>query len=93
MVGWNIKYPNVNDEILNLDWILTKLKEMDGTLNGILEGDLGPYFDKYFNSFMMDAIYTEALERIELKKQPIISGEGVHIYDYDEEEMIIDGGN
>ena len=26
---WNIKYPNVNNEILNLDWVITKVKELN----------------------------------------------------------------
>lgn len=29
---WNIKYPYVNDEVLNLDWILSKIKEMESSL-------------------------------------------------------------
>jgi len=28
MFPWNIKYPNVNDEILNLDWLLKNVKEL-----------------------------------------------------------------
>lgn len=26
---WNIKYPNVNNEILNLDWVINKVKELN----------------------------------------------------------------
>ena len=26
---WNVKYPNVNDEMLNLDWVLNKIKELE----------------------------------------------------------------
>lgn len=29
MIGWNTKYPYVNDEILNLDWVITKVKQLD----------------------------------------------------------------
>lgn len=29
MAGWNIKYPYVNDEVLNLDWVITKVKQLD----------------------------------------------------------------
>lgn len=28
MAFWNIKYPYVNDEVLNLDWILSQMKEL-----------------------------------------------------------------
>ena len=33
MSFWNIKYPYVNDEVLNLDWILSKVKEMQSKLD------------------------------------------------------------
>ena len=33
MLGWNIKYPIVNNEIINLDWILTKIKEFETKLD------------------------------------------------------------
>lgn len=26
---WNIKYPNVNNEILNLDWVIDKVKQLE----------------------------------------------------------------
>lgn len=29
MIGWNTKYPYVNDEILNLDWVINKVKQLD----------------------------------------------------------------
>ena len=32
MSKWNIKYPYVNDEILNLDWVISKVKEFQTTL-------------------------------------------------------------
>ena len=37
---WNIKYPNVNDEILNLDWVLKEIQEMQKAIDGIAEGIL-----------------------------------------------------
>ena len=33
MAGWNIKYPYVNDEVLNLDWVITKVKQLDQDMN------------------------------------------------------------
>lgn len=32
-MGWNIKYPYVNDEVINLDWVLSKLREFEAKLN------------------------------------------------------------
>lgn len=29
MAGWNMKYPYVNDEVLNLDWVINKVKQLD----------------------------------------------------------------
>ena len=37
---WNIKYPNVNNEIQNLDWTLDEVKEFGKRLDGIAEGIL-----------------------------------------------------
>lgn len=33
MLGWDITYPNVNNEIINLDWILKKIKEFETKLD------------------------------------------------------------
>ena len=87
---WNIKYPYVNDEILNLDWILAKIKEMDLTLKTLMDGAFDDLVEKYFNEIMIDAIYHEDEQQIELKKELMV-GDGLHIYNVDDEEMIIDG--
>lgn len=84
-----IKYPNVNDEVLNLDWILSKVKELDNKVNNILEGAIEGLIDEYFNKVMIDAIYHEDLEQIELKKELVV-GDGLHVYNAGEQSMTID---
>jgi hypothetical protein len=32
-MGWNIKYPYQNDEILNLDWVINKVKELNKNMD------------------------------------------------------------
>lgn len=32
-MGWNIKYPYQNDEILNLDWVIKKVKELNKNMD------------------------------------------------------------
>lgn len=35
MAGWNIKYPYVSDEILNLDWVLSKIREFEAVIDDL----------------------------------------------------------
>lgn len=86
---FHIKYPNVNDEILNLDWILTKVKEMDETLSKFIEGGFEEAIDEYFNKVMVEAIYHEDIKQIELKKELVVN-DGIHVYDAGSEVMSID---
>lgn len=34
-MGWNIKYPYQNDEILNLDWVINKVKELNKNMDDL----------------------------------------------------------
>ena len=35
MIPWNIKYPVQNGEMINLDWIINKVKELDQSLDDL----------------------------------------------------------
>lgn len=61
---WNIKYPNVNNEIQNLDWTLDEVKEFGQRLNTVTEGILAEankYTDEQLANYQaqIEAIRTE----------------------------------
>lgn len=83
-------YPHASSEVRNLDWILRKVEELDKKVNDILAGAITDMIDRYFNSIMIDAIYDEDTETIELKKELMV-GDGLHIFNADNNSMTIDG--
>lgn len=81
-------FPNTNFHELNLDWILTQIKEFRAWFDNLnVEDEIKASVDKYFNSVMIQAIYDKENETIILQKQ--LSGEGVHTYDAEKQTMII----
>lgn len=58
---WNIKYPNVNDEILNLDWVIAKVKELNQRID-----DFGDEFLQQANAYTDEQLagYQQQLNEI-----------------------------
>lgn len=81
-------FPNTNFHELNLDWILTQIKEFRAWFDNLnVEDEIKAQVDKYFNSVMIQAIYDKKNETIILQKQ--LSGDGIHTYDVETQTMII----
>ena len=45
LIPWWIKYPNVNDEVLNLDWLLKKMQENDIKIDNFINLNTIKYAD------------------------------------------------
>ena len=81
-------YPTRNFHELNLDWILTQIKEFRAWFDNLnVEDEIKAQVDKYFNSVMIQAIYDKENETIILQKQ--LSSDGVHTYDAVKQTMVI----
>lgn len=85
-------FPYSDFHELNLDWILTKIKEFQSWFDNLnVEDEIKAEVDKYFNEVMIQASYNEETETITLSKQ--LSGDGLHVYDPAKQSIIIGGIN
>ena len=85
-------FPYSDFHELNLDWILSKIKEFQNWFDNLnVEDEIKAEVDKYFNQVMIQAIYDEQTETITLEKE--LSGDGVHVYDSSKQSIIIGGDN
>lgn len=81
-------FPHTNFHELNLDWILSQIKEFRSWFDNLnVEDEIKVQVDKYFNSVMIQAIYDKENETIILQKK--LSGEGIHTYNADTQTMVI----
>ena len=85
-------FPYSDFHELNLDWILSKIKEFQDWFDNLnVEDEIKAEVDKYFNQVMIQAIYDEQTETITLAKE--LSGDGVHTYNVDKQAIVIGGSN
>lgn len=85
-------FPYSDFHELNLDWILSKIKEFQDWFDNLnVEDEIKAEVDKYFNQVMIQAIYDEQTETITLAKE--LSGDGVHVYDVGKQAIVIGGSN
>ena len=85
-------FPYSDFHELNLDWVLSKIKEFQNWFDNLnVEDEIKAEVDKYFNQVMIQAIYDEQTETITLAKE--LSGDGVHVYDSSKQSIIIGGNN
>lgn len=68
---WSIKYPNVNNEIQNLDWTLDEVKEFGKRLDTVTEGILAEA-NKYTDEQL--ANYQTQIEAIRTEFNQIVDG-------------------
>lgn len=88
-MAFNHEYPYTDPYRVNSDWLLHKVKELDKKVNDMLTSAIEKAIDAYFNKIMINAIYHEELEEIELRKE-IVAGDGVHVYSAADNSMTID---
>lgn len=88
-MAFNHEYPYTDPYRVNADWLLHKVKELDKKVNDMLTSAIEKAINAYFNKIMINAIYHEELEEIELKKE-IVSGDGVHVYSMADNSMTIE---
>ena len=91
-MAYNHEYPYSDAQVNNTDWELNKVKELDRKVNDMLQGAIEKAIDEYFNKVMINAIYHEELEEIELKKELVVA-RGAHIYSAGDSSMSIGGCN
>lgn len=85
-------FPYSDFHELNLDWILSKIKEFQDWFDNLnVEDEIKAEVDKYFNQVMIQAIYDEQTETITLAKE--LSGDGVHVYDVGKQAIRIGGSD
>lgn len=85
-------FPYSDFHELNLDWILSKIKEFQDWFDNLnVEDEIKAEVDKYFNQVMIQAIYDEETETITLAKE--LSGDGAHVYDVGKQAIVIGGTN
>lgn len=85
-------FPYSDFHELNLDWILSKIKEFQNWFDNLnVEDEIKAEVDKYFNQVMIQAIYDEKTETITLAKE--LSGDGVHVYDVGKQAIVIGGAD
>lgn len=83
-------FPYSDFHELNLDWVLSKIKEFQNWFDNLnVEDEIKAEVDKYFNQVMIQAIYDEQTETITLAKE--LSGDGVHVYDIGKQAIVIGG--
>ena len=83
-------FPYSDFHELNLDWVLSKIKEFQNWFDNLnVEDEIKAEVDKYFNLVMIQAIYDEQTETITLAKE--LSGDGVHVYDIGKQAIVIGG--
>ena len=83
-------FPYSDFHELNLDWVLSKIKEFQNWFDNLnVEDEIKAEVDKYFNQVMIQAIYDEQTETITLAKE--LSGDGVHVYDVGKQAIVIGG--
>lgn len=84
------KYPITNLHELDMTMTNKEVDKFSALLHDLVNGKLTEALDKYFNSFMINAIYHEDIREIELKKEITIS-DGAHVYNAGDETMSIGG--
>ena len=88
-MGFFNEYPYTNLHEVNLDYVIKKIQEFENITNNILDKKIDSYIAEMFNKIMIDAIYVKDTETIVLKKEAI-AGEGIHVYDPNNNTMKID---
>lgn len=71
----------------DIGWMVNFIKEFKESQENDFQIALNNYLDKYFNSFMMNAIYDEGMETITLEQT--ILADGNHEYNAGERTITI----
>lgn len=69
-------------------WAVNYIKEFRESQEDDFKKALDSYMNEYFNSFMMDAVYSEDRETITLEKIDVVAN-ATHAYDASNNSMVI----
>lgn len=69
-------------------WAVNYIKQFKDSQENDFKDALDEYMNKYFNSFMMNAIYNEETETITLQQELI--ADGIHVYNQEERSITIE---
>lgn len=65
-MGFFNEYPYTDFHEMNLDWIISKVKELDKKVGESLEEYIKEYVDKHLDKFALNATYDEPTETLTL---------------------------
>ena len=87
-MGFFNEYPYTNLHEVNLDYIMSKVSELNNRVDNIIEQKIDEYVKDMFNEIMIDSTYNEEKETIILKAEILVDGT-IHSYDVNNKTMSI----
>lgn len=87
-MGFFNEYPYTNLHEANLDFIISKVSELNDKVDNIIEQKIDEYVQDMFNKIMIDSTYNEETETIILKKEILVDG-CIHSYNVNDKTMSI----
>lgn len=60
-------FPYTNFHQLNLDWLLTKIKELDNRVTNDIESEIAAYIQQHMADFIIQVTYQEAQKQMTIE--------------------------
>ena len=82
-------YPNNSTEVRNMDYVLTRLQEIENLVNLNLDTHIANMIHEKFNSLFVNSAYDGANKRLILTLESISIAGAEHTYNSNNESMTI----
>lgn len=89
MGGFFNNYPYTDFHELNLDWVISKVKELDEKFDFVLDKKLKDFLYKELNDLYVNITYVKEHERLNLYVDSKFFADGEHVYTPSNETMEI----
>lgn len=84
-------YPNNSTEVRNLDWIVTKVQELELKMNNIFNDAIIAKINEYFEKIVLTMVYDDNNERLVVDFDSSLIIDDGHVYNSHDETITIEG--